>query len=546
MSCAARTGDTDLTEPTAQPLSSQPAAAVPAPPAPAMSGLDAPAGVLSAATALATAPLGDRAARGIAWMVFQSFGSKLISLFGQVALAWLLGRKEFGQVALAYAIFGFASVLQQSGLREILVQRYQHFRRWENAAFWMSLVGGFLSAGFMIAVAPAASAIFKSPGLLGLMAVLALTGPISALAVVPMARLQIELRFRLLSVITIICSIVTVVLNVLFAYSGFGAYSFILPLPIVAALRTLILIAADPPRVRPRLHLRRWRYLLGDSGLAVATVLCIILSTQGDYLLLGYRHGEEQVGLYFFAFTLSAQTMQLLAGNIAGVLFPTLTKLQHDPQRQCQAFTRASRLAALVGVPFCFLQAALAAPVFALLFDSKWQPSVPIFQALSLGMASLMSSIAAGSMMQAQGRFNLLFYVSLGFAIFFVSLVGVATWLGQAFAVAVAVAIYATITGPLNVYFAIRLVGGGWRQVWEIYAVPYLAAALATGLPFLLVHSLVAQRLPAWGANGIQIILIGLLAVILYLPLVRCLAPTDWRELLDRARSFLRPRQTTS
>ena len=96
-----------------------------------------------------------------------------------------------------------------------------------------------------------------------------------------MARLQIDLRFRLLSLVTIISSTTTVLLSVLFAYLGLGPYSFILPMPLVAALRTTILLAAERPAVRPRLQFRRWRYLLGDSGLAIATVVCIAVSMQG-------------------------------------------------------------------------------------------------------------------------------------------------------------------------------------------------------------------------------------------------------------------------
>src|SRR6266550_2310773 len=364
------------------------------------------------------------------WVVMQAVGSKLIAIAGQVALAWILGRKDFGQVGLAYAIFGFAGILQQSGLREILIQRQHHFRRWENAAFWMSIAGGVIPGLIMLALAPIAAVLFHSPRLAGLVAVLALMGPINSLAVVSTARLQAELRFRLLSVITMICTVMTVALNVLFAWKGLGAYSFVLPLPIVAALRTAIILLADRPTVKPKLQLRRWRYLFGDSGWAIITTACIAISLQGDYLILGYFHGEDIVGLYFFAFSLSAQTVQLLAANTAGVLYPALSKLQLEPPRQCQAFIRASRLSAVIGVPLCFLQAALAAPAFALFFDPKWREAVPVFQVLSVGMASMMASVAAGSMMQAQGRFKLLFQVSLAFAILFVVMVAIAAMLG--------------------------------------------------------------------------------------------------------------------
>ena len=485
-----------------------------------------------------TPALGERTARGVLWTVLQSLSSKLISIVGQVVLAWLLIRKDFGQVGLALAIYGFASILQQSGLREILIQRHRHFQRWENPAFWMSLAFGVFPAIAMVALAPLAASVFGSPGLTGLLAVLALTAPFNSLAVVPTARIQAELRFRLLSILNVVCSIVTVLLSVLLAYLGFGAYSLVIPIPIIAALRAGVLLWSDPPKIRPALQLRRWRYLLRDSGLIIATVACIMVSMQGDYLTLGYRHGDEVVGVYFFAFNLSAQTMQLLAVNIAGVLLPALSKLQREPQRQCQAFIRASRLVALVGIPFCFLQAAVAEPVFAVFFDAKWQASVPVFQVLSIGMGSSAASINAGSMMQAQGQFMRLFLVSLAFAVLFAIGVTIGAWVGQALAVATAVAIYAWVTGPLNIFFSIRPTGGGLREVCRVYAVPLLVALPAVGLPYL-----VSRQLPQMaGRHWVQMFTIGALMLVIYVPLLRLLAPADWNELVERVRGLLRRR----
>jgi PST family polysaccharide transporter len=83
--------------------------------------------------------LARRTASGFVWMTTQSLGLKLLSAASQLALAWLLQPTEFGLIGLAYAVTGFTALIQQAGLREILVQRHNRFRRWSNAAFWMSL-----------------------------------------------------------------------------------------------------------------------------------------------------------------------------------------------------------------------------------------------------------------------------------------------------------------------------------------------------------------------------------------------------------------------
>src|SRR5450631_39158 len=71
--------------------------------------------------------LRSRAARGFFWMMAQTIGIKAVNLFGQLVLAWLLLPADFGLLALANTLGSMASLIQQAGLREILIQRHLRF-----------------------------------------------------------------------------------------------------------------------------------------------------------------------------------------------------------------------------------------------------------------------------------------------------------------------------------------------------------------------------------------------------------------------------------
>src|SRR5256885_5179199 len=94
---------------------------------------------------------------GFFWLIAQTVGSKLVTMIGQVVLARLLLPDDFGLVGLAYTVTGFAVLIQQAGLREILINRHVHFNRWANPAFWMSLTLGCLGAALMVILAPVAA-----------------------------------------------------------------------------------------------------------------------------------------------------------------------------------------------------------------------------------------------------------------------------------------------------------------------------------------------------------------------------------------------------
>lgn len=481
--------------------------------------------------------LGRTTARGFAWLMGQTVGSKLVSLASQVILARLLLRDDYGLVGLAYTVLAFTTIIQQAGFREILIQRQQRFRRWANAAFWMSLSLGLAAAALTTAIAPIAAHFYHDRRLIGLILVLALSMPLGSLSTVPTARLQVDLRFRMLAVINFLDATSTMILSVVFAWLEFGAYSFVIPRVIVSAFRAMGMwwVAGTPLRSNPQI--RRWKFLGGDSALVTGALVCAAIISQGDYATLGFWHSADVVGIYYFAFNLSTQAFALFAFNLWGVLMPALSKMQDDKSRQLAALLRACRLLAMVGVPFGLLQAAVAAPLIRVFFGPRWYPSIPVLQALSIGLTFMMIGSAAVTMFQAQGRFKELFLLSAAFAVAFLALVVTGATVGAALAVAVAVAIYNTFYGPLNLYFAIRPMGGTWLDVWRTYRI-----LLGPGMISMAAAYLLGLLVPhVRGRDIIQLLLVAASGLGLYVLLLRQMERTTWDDARRRLEELLRP-----
>lgn len=493
---------------------------------------------------------------GFFWLLSQALGSKLVTMVGQVILARILAPEHFGLIGLAYTVTAFASLIQQAGLREILIQRQVHFARWANAAFWMSLSLGCFAAVVMAALAPVAAWMYEDPRLIGLVLLLAATAPFTALDLVPDAKLSSELKFRYLAVVKWVTAVGTMALSIVFAYMQMGAYAFVLPVPIMTAIRLAMLWGAARPPVRKRMQIGRWRYLLNDSAMLLLANFFIMLTWQGDYMILGVMHDPKTVGIYFFAFSLSIQTMQVFTSNLAGVLFPALSRLQDDPVHQTGAFLRAAGMLAVIGIPLCLLQAALAGPVMSILFNSWWLPAIRVLQLLSIGMAIRLVASPGGSLLQAQGRFRTYLIINAINAIVFLGLVYAGARLGEnppawlmwvardlyaAVFVAGAVMIYFGLIGPVFLYVAIRGGGGRVADVWRVYAGPVAAAILAVAPAVWL-----ARQLPQMAddrlRNLMRVLIIVAWSGLLYVPLIRLMAPQAWQGLVSRAGDLLRGR----
>ncbi len=471
-------------------------------------------------------------------MVGRTVGTKVVGIAGFILLAYLLDPEDWGLAGMTYIVVFFANLIQQAGLREVLIRRGAKFARWATSAFWMATAFGVLAAVFMIAMAPLAAKVFAEPRVAGLLFVVALIGPLNGVAVVPHVQLQIELRFRLLAILTFCFEATEMLLRVVFAWQGLGAYSFILPLPIMALLRAITFWAVVRPPVRLRPQLNRWRYLVGDTGIMLGTGVLIIVIALSGQIVLSLLGSTDDVGVYQFAFNLSMQTVVLFSLNLGHVLLPALSKLKEDPSRQAQAFLRAARLLALLGVPACLLLAATAAPLVRAVFDPRWLSSIPIIQMLSIGMAFRLAWDAGRSLMQAQGRFRTHLLMHILYAAFALGVVTIGALVGGPFGVAVGAAVSYAVIGPLDLYVTTRVAGGRWRDVWRIYAWP-MAVGLLSVAGSLALASLIPE-MPS--RDWIALAFVAGISPLVYVLVIRKVAPEPWQELVSRLREVAGPR----
>jgi PST family polysaccharide transporter len=489
----------------------------------------------------------------------QTIGSKIVGMGGTFVLAWLLNPDDFGLWGSASIVIGFSGLIQQAGLRETLIHRQRTYHLWANTAFWMSVGLGFLAAILTAAVAWPAALLLHDDRLFYMLLLLAATAPLMSLDTVAEVKLQNELRFGLLASVNWAVAVAQLGLTVLFAWVlplGYKAYSFILPRPFIAVARLVVLWwAARPPvRLAPQIH--RWKYLISDSATLFTSNLFLMLQWQGDYIVLGSLYKDKAVlGIYFLAFNLSIQTMQLFTGNLTGVLFPALSKLQDDPKRQIRAFLDATKLLAIIAVPLCLLQMGVADPGVRMFFqDDKWQSAIPVLQALSLGMAFRVVASPGGSLIQAQGRFRVILITNVVNAIVFLALVTIGAlvgkpgaaslWLRPATTVGIAVAFYFALIGPIFLYVAIRPSGGTWRDIGRVYAAPMIVSAVSIAIAMFAGSMVPEQQIRGhrWGQT-VRFTVVLAWFVAIYIPLIRYAAPDDWRALMRRVAGLYKGRR---
>lgn len=481
--------------------------------------------------------LGRRALHGLIWMLAQNVAARASGLVSQLLLAALLAPADFGIIGLTYTVTSVAAALTNVGIDDVVLQRRRALSLWAGAAFWISLGLALLAAVIVMAVSPLAADMYKTPELVGLLAVLALSMPLAALSTVPAMVLRARMQFGTLAVYGTVETLGLAVLTVLFAWAGFGPYSFAIPVPIMAAVRTVALWRLARTRISFRPQRARWKYVIGNTAVIFATKAVTAVINQGDYVVLGLLATQNIVGAYYFGFRLAAQPLWMLAGNFSNVLFPMLVQMKSDPARQRDAALKASTLLSFCVMPLALMQAAIAAPLVTSLFGQKWLASIPIIQLLSVGLALDAVSWVAGALLNARGEFrSVLNWVLIQAPVFFV-LVTIGAKIDTSVGVAAGVCVFYAVTQPVFVISAYRRVGITSLQVASIYLRPMGLAAVAVGAGMAVAAlSLLADRPLS------RIAVIGIIGSSLYAALTRWIAPEVWNELRDRILGALRRR----
>jgi O-antigen/teichoic acid export membrane protein len=468
-------------------------------------------------------------ASGVAWLLAQSGGARVVGFFSQIVLARLLVPSDFGDVAMASSVSAVISTVVGFGADDVLLSRSRRIRMWFAPAFLTSLFFSFVGAAALLAIGPVAAKLYRSPRVLGLLAVMALSMPLGALSAVPTAYLRSHLRFRFIATYGT-AELVTIQLaTIALAWSGLGAFSFVIPYPMAALIKVVVFWKAARPPMNWRVRRRQLHIFVSNGAAVFAQQLITSLRNNGDYILLGIFATKSSVGMYFMAFRLAAAPVYTLVNGMSGVLFPALAQLRDEPRRQLAAALSASRVIALAVIPLSFLQAGISVPFVRRFLGEKWGGAGPMLAILSIGLAFDVVPCVAGALMTANGKFRENWVFAGISSLAFFTLIGLGCASAKATGVALAVALFFVIFGPLYSYYALHLFGASARDVAAIYLPPALCSTAAVGL------GLVISQLPLIHDRDIETVgVVGLVVIAVYGFSIQWVSPVAAKQTMEK------------
>lgn len=360
-----------------------------------------------------------QAARGTGWSTLKGIVNKGATAVGVIVAARFLDPSDYGASALVLGVCSFVVLLPPLVMCDVLIARGHRAGMASSlAGRLVTLTAVALSAAIAVSI-PVVAWLYPSfprGTIIGLMLVFSLRPILDALSVVPVSKMRIGLRFRALAVIDGGSQLFATVTMIAMAVGGAGAYALVVPQTAAAVLR-LAAYVADLRRARAAVSpaasgcptgAEERAGIFREFALAALAQHAHTLIGYLPILMLGRLAGEDETGIYTFAFYLSAQATFLVSHQVGSVLQPIFARLADDPVRQGTAFLRSIAVVGAVAVPASLLQAALAEPILLVFFGDRWSGAVGSYAALSVGQAFFFAVAPAMALLRGQGRFKTL------------------------------------------------------------------------------------------------------------------------------------------
>jgi O-antigen/teichoic acid export membrane protein len=322
-----------------------------------------------------------------------------------MALARLLTPTEFGVIAAANVVVGLSQILSQIGVGPALVQRKELGATHIRVAVTISVLMGLLLGAGVYLAAPAIADFYRIPQLTPVLRVLALLFPLDGLNAVAKSLLTRELRFRLYIALDAGSYILGyAIVAVLLAWLGFGVWSLVFASLAELTLRSVSMYLAVRHSLRPSFHLPAARTLLSFGlGHSMAQV-GLLLSQQGDNLVVGRWLGPAALGVYGRAYSLMVMPAQAFGRIVNRVLFPVMAQVQDQTHRLLGAYERGLAVVALISLPVSAFLWVAAPEVVLVVLGPKWGDVVLPFRLFTISLLFRMGSKISDACIKAAGK----------------------------------------------------------------------------------------------------------------------------------------------
>ncbi len=328
------------------------------------------------------------------WTAVQKYSSMGITFISGIILARLLMPEDYGAIGMLAIFMSLAEVFIDAGFGSALIQKKNPTQTDYSTVFYFNIGMSAILYAVLFFSAPAIADFYRMPILSDILRVQGLILFIYAFNIIQRNQIRKNLRFKKLSTITIITSVISLIVTVIMAYAGFGVWALVAQNFIGALIPCVFFWVTTNWRPTREYSWKSFRELFGFGSYMFLTHLLTTFSQRITGLLVGRWYDPATMGYYSKASSTSKYATLSVSGVMIQTTYPLYASVQDDRERLINMVKRITSTLAFITVPILCLLILIAKPLFVLLYSDRWLACVPYFQILCFGgLAGCLQSV---------------------------------------------------------------------------------------------------------------------------------------------------------
>ena len=338
--------------------------------------------------------LKQKAASGMVWTALQKYSTMFIHFISGIILARLLTPFDYGCIGMLSIFMVLADAFIDGGFGSALIQKKKPTQEDYSTIFWWNLGMAVLIYVILFLAAPTISRFYKTPILCSVLRVQGLVLFIHAFNLIQRNQLKKKLNFKLLSIVTITTSLISLGVTIFMAYKGLGVWALVTQNLIVSAIPSLVFWFYVKWRPKLVFSWLSFKELFSFGFYMFLTHLINNFGQKIQGLLIGKVYTPATMGYYSKAEGTEKLASTSISGIMTQVTYPLYAEVQDDKVALSNMIKRLTMTLAYITFPLMFILLLCAKPIFVLLYSDRWLQSVPYFQVLCFaGLAGCLQAV---------------------------------------------------------------------------------------------------------------------------------------------------------
>lgn len=455
---------------------------------------------------------------GMKWSAIERFAVQGIQFVIGLILARLLTPSDYGIIGMLAIFMAISQTIIDSGFSKALIQKQDRTEVDFSTAFFFNIIVGLICYLILFLASPYIASFFNEPVLKDVLRVLAINLFLNSLAVVPVAKLSINVDFKTQSKASIGSTILSGALGIVLAYRGVGVWALVAQSVSHSFANVVLLWFLLKWKPQWKYSWESFKKLFGYGGNVLVAGIISTIYANINTLVIGKFYTPKDLGY----FTRGQQFPTLLSSNLTTIVqrvtFPILSKIQDDDNRLASVYRDYIKISSL-GIFFLLIfLSSIAEPLVTFLLTDKWIDAVIYLQVFCYALMFDHICVINLNLLYVKGKTNLVLRLEvIKKCIAFIILISSIPF--GVFAICLSQVLYTQVAVYINTYYTGKLLNLGYFKQLKDY-IPYFIFAHIACLPCWLIHNIEGLH------PVLFIIMGGVIAVVIYTILL-CVVKDD-------------------